>query len=256
MKKAWVLYQNVLPGQLRSRALLVYAIYALLLIFLTTWNADETMVNLAGFTVGDLEERTFAFQDAFFDYVFMAYIPLLPFYVRSHILGPVAESYTVSNSLWLRLAPTKPLTLALYRLLIVIGGTLILWSVSFVWSVLFALWHGLPLGLLQQSIFSLAGYTLLTGGLITLCKGRPTHTIELRQAFVWMIMLVPIGLYVFRAAGTSRLGAFYPFAAPYLKHNIGADTFNGTLAAAVLGLALLLANATYSYLKFPNTTHN
>lgn len=252
LAKAWVIYQNVLPRQWRNRTLLVYVVGALLFTILTTWNSDQTMVNLAGIPIGDLEERRFAFQDAFYDYVFLAYIPLLPFYIRTFILAPVTESYTVSNSLWLRLAPTRPVTLALYRMLIVVGGTVILWGVGFIWSVVFALWHDIPLGLLQQAIYSFAGFTLFAGGLITLLKGNPTQTIEMRQAYVWLVMLIPIGLYFFRETGSNALGPFYPFAAPYLKHTIGEITLNGTTAAALFGLLLLIGNAVFCHLKYSN----
>lgn len=256
LRRAWILFKNNLPFQYRSKAILWIIAYGILLTFLTTWNIEQGMVNLATFTVGELgEERIYALQDAFYDYVFVLYIPVILFYIRTQVLGPIAQSYTVSNSLWLRLAPTKPISLALHRSFIVIGGTFFLTVTCFFWASLFSLWHNIPLRLLFQSIYSLTGYTLLTGGIIIIFKGRPTQSLEMRQAYVWMVILVPFILYFFKDIGSRNFGSFYPFVAPYLKHVIGKTTLHGTTAAAILGLLLMSLNVAYTGIRFPNTSN-
>lgn len=256
LRRAWILFKNNLRCQYRSKAILWILVYGILLTFFTTWNEELGMVKLATFPVGELgEERLYALQDAFYDYVFVLYIPVILFYIRTQVLGPIAQSYTVSNSLWLRLAPTKPVSLALYRSLIVIGGTFFLAVTCFLWASLFSIWHNIPLRLLFQSVYSLTGYTLLTGGIIILFKGKPTQSLEMRQAHVWVVISIPFILYFFKDIGSRNFGSIYPFAAPYFKHVIGETTLHGTTAAAILGLILMSLNVAYTGIRFSNTSN-
>lgn len=240
LKKAWILYRRQFMALSTNRAIIGFMIYAIVLTFITTWNDDQKMVNLASFVIGELgEEKQYAFQDAFYDYYFVAYIPLILFFIRPFVMNEVIESHTVSNALWLRMAPTTQITLVLYRIMIIAGAGLLLLTISILWAALFSIYHNINFTLLIQSFYSLFGYVILAGGLIIFIKGKPNQKIELRHAYVWLILILPIVLFFFRDTGFKKFGYIYPAAGPYLKHNIGVASWSSTNAAVILGSFLL-----------------
>lgn len=252
LKQAYILYNNYVISNWR------YIVFCILLIigislfvtFSIQWNSEFGKVQFLNVLVGlNGEPREYALQYAFFDYFKLTWVVLLLVFFPWKVLSPISESYTVSNTLWLRLSSATDLSITIYRVLIILITTVVVASISFFWIMLFSIIQSIPISMLWEAGLAITSYVLFSGGLIISLRGKSTLPLNIRQIFVILAWIVPLSFYAFRVFFSERMHGFFPFSFPYGANELSYKTIRASFSACALGILLLIGNIFYSWIQ-------
>lgn len=238
--KAYHISLPTLRHQLLSPALWFFLGWGIVSTLLISWNEERGLVEFGTLqlksTLGKDPEASL--QRVFYDFFAFGWLPFVLF-VFSRVLLPVNMSYTVSQSLWLRLSHTSSMTLVAARLLQVLAATVLASGVGLLWILLYSTLHGIGANLLQHAVFGIACYTLLAGGIVIVLAGRPNLQAEKRFAFVVLAAALPFLLYLIGKHLGSRFDGFFPYAVPLGAKAANWDTTKAYLTAGTLGCSFM-----------------
>lgn len=211
-------------------------------------------VPLDGYGVGGGREETISFL--LVENYSWAWLIVGMAYVLPTLLLPLASSYSLSETMWLRLLPCEPREVALARVCRVAAVSGVSTLLSLVWVAVCVVYHKLPAGPLLTAVLGFQAHLLWSSGLVAV-SGNWLRTGTDRAVVAIGAMLLPlIAFMIFLAAGR-RLPATYkawiPYAAPF-THTFGRATTNFAMGAAI-GLALILwsvVGARGRLVRFPN----
>lgn len=251
INNSFTIYSNLLKTQISHWTLKIFVLVGIITTLALNWDTELERVKFFSIPIGKLgEEKIYALQDAFFDMFIIGWILSLLFYIKPLILSKVTNSFTISNSLWLKFMPITSMTKAISRVFAIIIPTLLITLLSIFWACFFSIYHNVPIKLLIPAISSLTSFSLFTGGLILLYKGHPNTNLQFRQAVVVLVLCVPLIIFIFRKILIEISPYFVPFCAPYTSDIIGKTTTVGTISSFVLGISLLILHILIS--KFKN----
>ena len=242
IRQAYYIARYDLARQLQSPALVCFLLAGLCSSFLVSWQEPGKTLAMAGLSL-DMhfeEGRSFALQYAFYDLYRSAWI-LAVFFVFNRVLMPVTMSYTVSQSLWLRLSQASPMALTLSRVLQVLFAALLLWGFSLVWMLVYAWRHGLSPADLIPASWGLTAYVLLAGALILVMWGKPNTRMPQRTAFAIVAASIPMLLYFFgnEPQIIRHSGGYFPYAVPLGLREMSLEAMRAYTGALVLGVVLM-----------------
>ena len=243
LANAYYIARHNLSRQMRSPALGLFLLAGILSPFLLNWNETSATLNFLGmdldtvFTAG----RIWALHYAFYDLYRCNWL-LVVFFVFNWVLMPLTSSYTVSQSLWLRLSGASYVALALSRILQALFAALLILLVSLVWVVVFALRHGLNFGDLMPPIYGLLAYVIFSSGLIIIMFGKPTTRMTRRTAYVVLAFSIPILLYVIgkNLEVIHWSNGYFPYTVPVGWSDQNNEVIRAYESAGIIGGSLML----------------
>ncbi|MFM9948613.1 MAG: hypothetical protein ACKV1O_11800 [Saprospiraceae bacterium] len=256
IRSAWTIYKNHLTPLYRHWTVIFSVILMLLFTFFTSLDERQYAITFFSLPIFDVQsDKNSAFQYVFFDYFEIIWGVICLGFVPFKILVPVVQSYTVSNSLWLRLAPTNTYILALYRAMLVLIPTIVFGVVALLWEFLFSIVHGLSFSLIGYPVCSMLAFMLFTGSLSICMAGKPTTMIEIRYAFIFIAFIIPIVLGSLKSKFIYTLNGIYPLVFPYDADELGFETLPGTITAIVIGIAIIILILGINYFRIVSQKH-
>jgi len=157
-------------------------------------------------------------------------------------LLPLASSFGVSHTLWLRLTPCSPRELSAARAGRLLATVVAAGVVGGGWAWAAAAWHGLPWrGMLVPPLGALA-HLLLAGAVVLLVGPRARSAVG-RALTAFVGLLTPVVLFLVvaltggRGAEPAAWRLWWPYAAPFTPA-LG-DQLRHFGSAALLGLSLI-----------------
>lgn len=250
IKKGWIIYRNHFPSVYKHWTVVVSILLMLLFTFFTSLEADKSIIYFFSLPILDtMADRNFAFQVVFFDFFTVIWTIICLGFVPVKILAPVVQSYTVSNLLWLKLGPTNRYDLTLYRVMLVIIPACVFGIVSVLWALLFSTVHQIPFSEIIYPVYSLLAFILFTGSISLCMSGKPTTLIEVRYAYIFVILVIPVLLFLLKSKIIYKLNGRYPFVFPYRADKLGFETLPGTITAIVIGVILILIITGVNYIR-------
>jgi hypothetical protein len=238
--KAYYISLPNLRRQLLSPVLWFFLVWGVVSTLLISWNEERSLVEFGSLqlksTLG--HDREASLQRVFYDFFALGWL-LFVFFMFSRVLLPVNMSYTVSQSLWLRLSHTSTITLTAARLLQVLAAIVLASGASLLWVILYSSFHGIGVSLLQHAVFGIAGYAFLSGGVIVFFSGRPNLQTEKRFALVVLAASLPFLLYLIGKHLGSHFDGFFPYAVPIGAKSANWDNTKASITAVALGCSLM-----------------
>ncbi len=223
----------------QSAWVLIAAILMISGTLLFHWDSEARVLRLAFWTIAR-PDREDGLLDLFREWSSVVWLLFLPWLSR-HVLLPLTNSFTVSESLWLRLAKTTHLTLALARGAVVVLAAVLLGSGMALWAAVFAYKQQVDWAPLLWIAAGVTGYVLLTGSLTILWQGKPTLTLKQRHSQVFLVMGIPFALTGLAYLIGYKVDGFLPFAFPFSPLFPELSIRKGFALANGLGLFFLLA---------------
>lgn len=254
LAKAWILYKNHFSYQIKSKMIWFLIFWAVVTVLGTSWDENYEMVRFLSIKVGNVgDTRVFALQDIFVQLFQLTWLIVLFFYNPMYVLIPISQSYTVSNTLWLRLSPVSHVCIEIMRSLIIFGIALFFYFAGIIWAMSFSIFHGVGIRLLIQPATSLLGFMFMTGGLMMWVSPGIRANTEIRYAVSIIVSAIPLILFIFRHSLSNILGLLLPYAYPYSSANLSSATLKASISAAlfgvILGLFKLIFNLVFQYLS-------
>lgn len=186
------------------------------------------------------EPREYALQFVFYDYFLLFWALIFFFLLPFKVLTPLTMSYTVSNSLWLRMTTVKWEYIQLARVFYVMSMSILIFCVGMFWAILFSFYQNLPFKMLFEAVFSLSVYTVFSGSIILLLRGSPIDSVEKRQTYVMISLLIPIALYILAKNLSPKVYGLLPFTFPLRANQLSYVSLRGNFMALLLALLFLL----------------
>ena len=206
---------------------------------ISQWNEGAYWVEFFAIHSSPREDKLDAFRGYFFELFSVGWLYLSAVLYHRFLL-PLSTSFTVSETLWLRLSAISYRQLNLARISTVLAWTILVGAIGLLWVGTFTLVHGLAFNQLSMAIYGLTGYTLMIGGLTLFLEGSPTTSLKSRFSLASLITLIPflftLICWLFRA----RLDGMMPFSAPFVFHFEEINVARGFLLANLFGIMLLL----------------
>ncbi len=250
IRSAWIIYKNHFPAVYQHWSVITSGLLMTIFTVFTHVEKEQYGVFLFSISVLDVSgDPISALQLVFFDYFSIVWAVVCIGFVPVKILVPVVQSYTVSNSLWLRLAPTNIFTLALYRVLLVMIPSLSFGLMTSLWCGVFSLVHGIPYSMIVYPVYSLLAFILFTGSISILMAGRPTTLMEVRYAYVFLALIIPVLFLLLKNKLVYKFDGIFPFVFPYRADKLGFETLPGTITAIVMGVVLILFVLGINYIR-------
>lgn len=212
----------------------------ILLTLCVSWDPSAGMVKFLNFHVGlHNEPKEYALQFAFFDYFLILWIIFPLLLNMKFVLIPINMSYTVSNSLWLRTTLIQPATLILAKIIHITFYFLLVFSLCFLWELVFSAYHKISIEMLYEAGLALSSYTFFSGSLILLFKGKPTDSLEKRQLYILLAATIPLVMYALAKAVSDNFFGLVPFAFPIRANQLNYITLRGNIMAIIISCLIL-----------------
>ena len=169
-------------------------------------------------------------------YESFAWIAALFVFALPAVLLPLANSFSLTHTVWLRGLPCTPREVAAARALRLFGAVMATTLPALAWSCMMGLRHDIPIGLLLTVVLGWVGHTMLSGGIV-LVMG-PTLTENTQRVVIAMLaLMLPVMLAVMCFLWSpllekSSVASWFPYACPLtqslpwsLRHYISAIVF-------------------------------
>lgn len=209
-----------------------------------SWHEHSLQLSGPGF-IKEFPSKTAAFQSHFWSWTNIWWF--FSMFFIAWVMKIIADSFTISNTLWLRLNNTTSFTLALSRVLYVITMALGIVIFAVIWVVLFGLKNSFfDKYLLLPFFFFLSVYFLLTGVIILFYTFWGTF---LNQEFssIILVFFILIGISLFKEKVNSSWIRFLPTVFPAEITTLKSTTQTGYWINAAIGLIAMIIHLTYNY---------
>lgn len=224
---------------------------------LTFWDESSESVFLLGsinlFDVTLSSIRSEAFNALFYDLYSTFWLFLLLTYIPNRIIYPLSNSFSVNQSLWIRMLPhTTNFDFALSKIFYLIYSLTILFLASLAWVIMFASLKGLRIQDLLTPVIGLMGHVIIAAGMIFIVCYNKKMAAATRKSWVFLTLFLPILLYLIGDVSARKLNGFFPYAAPFaVKYNghIVLKPFLTNLLVGVFLLSVFLMKNFYSTAK-------
>lgn len=221
-------------------------LYCLLTVFsfLAFWNNAEESIFLFGFidlydvTLSSVKEESF--RILFYDLYSTFWVTLLLTYIPNKVIFPLSHSFSVNQSLWMRFLPnTKVTDVALSRVYMLFYSLSIMVGASAIWIVLYSILKGVDILELLIPVLGLVGHVCMAAGLCFLVGSNKKSSVSFRKSVVYILLLLPVLLYLIGDSTAIKLGGIFPYASPFsAKHN-GNVVLKPFLTTLIIGILLI-----------------
>lgn len=195
-------------------------------------------VNLEGYAPG--QSRSDTLRLFYYEMSSWAWACIMLIILTKKVFHPLAHSFSISQTLWLRLLPTNASVLAWGRFLFVLLTALGLGALTLLWACSYAYWHKLAVGDLLLPALGLTGYVLFSGSLILhLSANHRAHPAQ-RMAILFFCFFAPIIIFGASRGLAGLLQGYCPYSLPFIAEQMGNRAWRPFLTTATLGAALLV----------------
>ena len=181
----------------------------------------------------------YAFRFVFFEYFYAYWALLILFFLPRYVLGPVSQSFTVSNYLWLKTSKLPWSHMYVSKAVYIIAISFFITLISLFWVTIFSFYHSTPFYMLIDGPLGVLAYSILVGSLILLFRGNPNDSIEKRHFVVLIALFIPIVFSLLAKRISGDFGGVLPFAGPVRASQISYITKRGSFSAVLLGLVFI-----------------
>jgi len=220
--------------------------YGLLTVFsfLTFWNSGEESIFLFGFidlydvTLSSIEEE--AFRILFYDLYSTFWLILLLTYIPNKIIFPLSHSFSVNQNLWMRFLPNTKITdVALSRVYMLFYSLSIIVGASAIWIIIYSVLKGVDIRELLIPVLGLVGHVCIVAGLCFLVCSNKKSSVSLRKSIVYLLLLLPVLLYLIGDSIAKKLGGIFPYASPFSAKYNGHIVVKPFLTTLIIGILLI-----------------
>jgi hypothetical protein len=216
-----------------------------LLVFLTAVGWDGEFPTLFGereLNVGASSDRRIGIPLQLASYLSLAWAASLILYAVPVVLLPLASSYSLSHTSWLRGLPCSPREVAASRAARLFSAVALTSLLALLWVAAMVAWHQVPPRLLLTVVLGWSGHLLLSGGFL-LAIGPYLAGGTQRAAVVVLAVLLPVVLWLPTFLAANRLSgqpweSWLPYACP-LTENFS-HAARHYVAAGAAGLVLTM----------------
>jgi len=211
-----------------------------------SWDQTTSTVMLCGSPLpgfGSGREREPTVELLLSEFFSWGWLLIVGVYVLPSVLLPLADSFSVSATLWVRLTPAAPREVAVARLARVLGPVFLLAVLGTTWALLCAAYHDLPpWGLLAQAS-GLPVHLLCSAGAVAFLGGGQRTDLG-RSLLGFLALLLPVALFLLYVTVAFRLETawkpWWPYACPFVG-SVGEQGRHFACAAALGCLLLVLS---------------
>lgn len=144
------------------------------------------------------------------------WIAFLFFFWIPKVQFKLASSFSISQTLWLKLNRTRHITLALSRVIFLILVSVAFALFSVIWSFIYSTYHQLTITSFQPSILGFLGFLLFSGSLTLTFTASHRLSKDLSLVLAMTFSFFPILLGFFKEH-TKKVWAYFPHNQPILN---------------------------------------
>lgn len=243
--KGYYVALPILKRQLLSFELLLFLASGILFSFSLSWDSNYPSLKLFGmnidYSIENDDSKTFnyAYCDLYRTFWILF---ILPFIYRK-ILIPLASSFSVNQSLWLRMLNVNYVSVHLSRVYYFLFGAILISASSLIWGCLFIIFYNIDVIEIFKSYLALIGYLFFTSGLVFCLCWKKNINMDTRTALIFTSMSIPFLLFFFVTGSNipAYLNGYFPASYPYMPQiDEKLDGFKYSIAAGFTGLNLLM----------------
>lgn len=238
--KAWIIVKPEIVKLLKSYHLLILLVVGIIIATIPfSWDGEQlTLFNIPfeGYQ-GARETVYINFLHELFSWAWI-YIAVD---VLLRLLLPLADSFSVSQLLWLRLTPCFPWEIAAARAIWVIAYGVWLGFFGVIWVLVTSLYHHILSANLLLDVLGLVSYILLAGGMIAVLDFDLAFDHVSKRVIVFVALFSPFLLDLVKLGIDNSIDAhyakFFPFTHPFAR--VTSENLYHFAVAGILGLFFL-----------------
>lgn len=241
IQKAWLLAKPYIEKLITDKGFWISFIFLFFCSFLYKWDSKNNLLTSILFSKSfKVVDAKTGFNMLFYDFYIVWWYVILFIFVLSKILFPLKNSFTISETLWIKFNQTSNLTLAISRIIFILGSSVFLFLVSCFWMVVFCLFYQTPLDYLYIPILGLIAQVILSTSLVLwLCSYH-----KLRSDFSVLLsiaaLIFPVFLKFLLKSNYNFLGDFFPHTMPLVLSSVLPSTRLSYFSALILGVFLIV----------------
>jgi len=231
-------------GIARGSAILLTLFFLGIVVMTLGLRWDGTHVRVFGVVqdgFGESPDRETALTRLLTEFYAWAWLIVGLSYVLPAVLLPLANGFSLTHTLWLRLLPCHPREVAIARAARVMTAVGMTTGLSLMWVSACVVYHSVSIAPLLTSIFGWVAHVVMAGGIV-LIAGPWLDTATSRAAAAFAAFLAPLVCFLGYLAFAHRLGEgwqdWVPYTAPF-THNF-AGVLKHYVSTAAVGGALLI----------------
>ncbi len=246
LNKALILSKFNIISFFKSKGLWFSYFFCVLISIFNNWDDKRKSLVLLNIPVY-WDNRTTAFKSLFYE-VYNFWWILLIIVIIQKIMFPLKDSFTISNTLWLRFSYATPTTLAISRVFLVLFFVLFIIALSMIWLMLFLSKQNLDFNYIYLlPIWGLTGYILLSSSLLLLFDSNHLLNNNARIMIVLVSLFIPMGLFYFENKFTQIFDGFFPYSFPVGFDKVEIYTQRAYLTSIFIGIIFLLTHIIKKY---------
>ena len=230
----------------RNRSTFVILAIGCLLTCLVHWDPEKNILGIGPLEFPEVsveqgEDRILSVF--FYELISWSWIGFMVFFFVQHILYPLANSFSASQTLWLRLTPASSLELAFARLIVVAASMGWIGAQCFALGLFYSIMHGQSLPELMLPVLGLMSHILFASGIILVFRLTPTTSASTRAGVVFIALLTPVVLSIIGNQLTEAFHGFFPYTSPFITESTGNSLIGAErpfLMAGAVGVLLVI----------------
>ena len=236
-----ILCRHLKPGL----AVIVIFLILFLISCFTFWYESEESVFLFGVidwydvTLSSVREESF--RVLFYDLYSTFWLFLLMTYLPNKLLLPISNSFSVNQNLWMRFLPEVTiLDVGLSRVYSLLVSLCIILVFSLIWIFTYSFIKEISVRELLIPVLGLIGHMIFSVGLLLWVCSNNQLTIAVRKSWCYLLLFLPILLYMAGSSFANKLGGFFPYTSPFSAKYNGAIVTKPFLTTLLIGLVLII----------------
>lgn len=241
-----------LLDMIKGKALWIIFTIGFLLLIGSEWDIDSQKLKVLGLTIdgfGIGQTQSDIMLAHFYDVISTIWLFIIITFGFQKVLLPMSKSFSVSQTLWLRLTPISSVELAISRIIVILSGTILITILSSILAMLYWLMHGNQATQLFLPIIGFTGHLLISGGLIVSCNPGLTTSLSFRTMLAVLFAGLPMLSYILFHNIADNLNGFFPYTAPFIFKDIGMIALKPFLMTGLVGSILLILHPVSISLK-------